>query len=55
MQQHDTLYHRLFSHPEMVTQLLREFVAEPWIADLDLKSMQRVSAKFHAPDRAGPD
>ena len=48
MQQHDTLYHRLFSHPEMVTQLLREFVAEPWLADLDLASMQRVNAKFHA-------
>jgi hypothetical protein len=45
---HDALYHRLFSQPAMVAQLLREFVAEPWVADLDLAAMQRVNAKFHA-------
>jgi hypothetical protein len=42
------LYHRLFDHPGMVAQLLREFVAEPWLDDLDLDGMERLNAKFHA-------
>jgi hypothetical protein len=48
MPDHDALYHRLFSQPAMVAQLLREFVVEPWVADLDLDAMQRVNGKFHA-------
>jgi hypothetical protein len=48
MPDHDTLYHRLFEHPEMVAQLLREFVAGPWLDDLDLAGMERQNAKFHA-------
>jgi len=45
---HDALYHRLFSDPRVVAQLLRGFVAGPWLADLDLDAMQRLNAKFHA-------
>jgi hypothetical protein len=48
MADHDTVYHRLFSHPGMVAQLLREFVAGPWLDDLDLDGMERLNAKFHA-------
>ena len=48
MSDHDALYHRLFSHPGMVAQLLRDFLAEPWLADLDLDGMQRLNAKLHA-------
>jgi Putative transposase, YhgA-like/Domain of unknown function (DUF4351) len=48
MPDHDTLYHRLFDHPNMVTQLLREFVAGPWLDELDLAGMERLNAKFHA-------
>ena len=48
MPDHDALYHRLFSHPDMVAQLLREFVAGPWLDDLDLDGMERQNAKFHA-------
>jgi len=47
MPDHDALYHRLFSHPGMVAQLLREFVAGPWLDDLDLDGMERLNAKFH--------
>lgn len=47
MPDHDALYHQLFSHPEMVAQLLREFVAEPWLDALDLSAMERVSTSFH--------
>ena len=48
MPDQDTLYHRLFDHPEMVAQLLREFVAGPWLDDLDLDGMTRENAKYHA-------
>jgi hypothetical protein len=48
MADHDGLYHRLFSHPHMVAELLREFVAGPWLDDLDLDAMTRENAKFHA-------
>ena len=48
MPDHDALYHRLFSHPGMVAQLLREFVAGPWLDELDLDGMERMNAKFHA-------
>jgi hypothetical protein len=48
MPDHDNLYHRLFSHPDMVVQLLREFVSGPWLDDLDLDGMERLNAKFHA-------
>jgi len=32
----------------MVSQLLRDFLAEPWLDDLDLDRMERLNAKFHA-------
>jgi Putative transposase, YhgA-like len=48
MPDYDGLYHRLFSHPRMVAQMLREFVAGPWLDDLDLDGMERLNAKFHA-------
>jgi Putative transposase, YhgA-like/Domain of unknown function (DUF4351) len=48
MPDHDGLYHRLFDHPEMVVQLLREFVAGPWLDNLDLEAMERQNARFHA-------
>jgi hypothetical protein len=45
---HDALYHRLFSDPRVVAQLLRGFVDGPWLADFDLDGMHRLNAKFHA-------
>ncbi len=45
---HDALYHRFFSDPAIVAQLLREFVAGPWLEGLDLDGLERVSTKFHA-------
>ena len=48
MPDHDSLYHRLFNHPGMVAQLLRDFVSGPWLDDLDLDGMERLNAKFHA-------
>jgi len=45
---HDALYHRFFSDPAVVAQLLHEFVAGPWLDGLDLDGMERLTTKFHA-------
>ncbi len=45
---HDALYHRFFSDPAIVAQLLREFAAGPWLDGLDLDGMERLNTKFHA-------
>ncbi|MBF0374119.1 MAG: Rpn family recombination-promoting nuclease/putative transposase, partial [Alphaproteobacteria bacterium] len=51
MSDHDALYHRLFSHPLMTEQLVREFAPEAMAVGLDFARMERVNAKFH--DRDG--
>ncbi len=45
---HDGLYHRFFSDPAIVAQLLREFVAGPWLDGLDLDGMERLNTKLQA-------
>jgi hypothetical protein len=45
---HDALYHRFFSDPAIVAQLLREFVAGHWLDGLDLDAMERLATTFHA-------
>jgi len=45
---HDALYHRFFSDPAIVAQLLREFVAGPWLDGLDLDGLERLNTNFHA-------
>jgi len=51
MAEHDSLYHRLFSHPVMVEQLVRDFLPDAMAVGLDFGGMERVVAKFH--DRTG--
>lgn len=36
MAEHDGGYRLLFSHPEMVADLLRDFIPEDWVRDIDL-------------------
>lgn len=43
----DSLYHRLFSHPLMVEHLVGAFVPVVVAAGLDLAAIERVNAKFH--------
>jgi hypothetical protein len=45
---HDNLYRRLFDNPDMVRELVREFLAGPWLDDLDLEAMTRENASFSA-------
>lgn len=47
---HDHSYKLLFSHPEMVADLLRGFVHEPWVQDVDFSSLERVSGSYVADD-----
>jgi hypothetical protein len=42
---HDHSYKLLFSHPEMVADLLRGFVHEGWVEQLDFASLEKVSQR----------
>ncbi|MBF0626540.1 MAG: Rpn family recombination-promoting nuclease/putative transposase, partial [Magnetococcales bacterium] len=44
----DPLYHRLFSHPGMVVDLLRAFLEPALLAELDLERLRRHNTKFTA-------
>ena len=48
MIEHDSLYHRLFTHPIMVEQLIKEFVPEVMAVGLEFSKMELVNAKFHS-------
>ena len=50
MAEHDQGYKRLFSHPEMVADLLRGFVREDWVRDLDFSSLEKFPGSFVTPD-----
>ena len=52
MADHDNGYKRLFSHPEMVADLLRGFVREEWVARLDFSTLERVSGSYVTPKLA---
>ncbi len=47
---HDQSYKLLFSHPEMVADLLRGFVREEWVEHLDFGSLEKVSGTYVADD-----
>ena len=50
MAEHDSSYKLLFSHPEMVRDLLVGFVHEPWLAEMDLNTLEKVSGSYVADD-----
>jgi predicted transposase YdaD len=47
---HDQSYKLLFSHPEMVADLLRGFVREEWVQHLDFATLEKVSGSYVADD-----
>ncbi len=47
-QKHDRSYHRLFSEPELLKDLICNFVDEPWVTEVDFSRMERINAKFHS-------
>ena len=50
MADHDHAYKLLFSHPEMVRDLLEGFVNEPWLEQLDYGSLERVPSTYVSDD-----
>jgi predicted transposase/invertase (TIGR01784 family) len=42
----DNAYKNLFSHPQMVEELLISFVHEDWISEVDFKSLEKVSGSY---------
>jgi predicted transposase YdaD len=43
---HDNSYKLLFSHPEMVRDLLRGFIREAWVRRLDFSSLEKFSGGY---------
>ncbi len=46
MNDHDTSRKWLFSDPQMIADLIRGFVREPWVDDLDFETLELVSGSF---------
>jgi len=47
---HDHSYKLLFSHPEMVADLLRGFVREDWVTALDFSTLEKVNGSYISDD-----
>jgi len=47
---HDHSYKLLFSHPEMVRDLLTGFVKEAWVEQLDFSTLEKVSGSYITED-----
>lgn len=50
MRSHDHSYKHLFSHREMVADLLTGFVNQPWVQELDLTSLEKLNASYITDD-----
>jgi len=48
MATHDSGYKQLFSHPEMVRDLLRDWVPGEWTAELDYSTLERINSSYVA-------
>lgn len=46
MPSHDACYKTLFSTPELVRDLLRDFVPSDWVRTLDFRTLERISAAY---------
>jgi Putative transposase, YhgA-like len=47
---HDQSYKLLFSHAELVADLLRGFVCEDWVKTLDFINLEKMSSSYVADD-----
>jgi len=50
MSAHDHSYKHLFSHPRMVTDLMRGFVHEDWVEQLDFSTLEKLNASYITED-----
>jgi predicted transposase YdaD len=47
---HDNAYKNVFSHPKAVQDLLRGFVHEEWVQQLDYTTLEKVSGSYVSDD-----
>ena len=47
---HDGSYKNLFSHPEMIEDLLKGFVEESWVEEADFTTLEKVSGSYVSDD-----
>ncbi|MBK1725610.1 Rpn family recombination-promoting nuclease/putative transposase [Halorhodospira neutriphila] len=52
-QQHDPAYKRLFSQPEMIRELLVEYVHEDWVRELDFATLEKQNGSYATEDYRG--
>ena len=50
MAEHDNSYKLMFSHAQMVEDLLRGFVKEAWVQQVDFPTLEKVNASFVSDD-----
>ncbi len=50
MGSHDHIYKRLFSNPEMVRDLLKDFVPGDWVGDLDFDTLEKLNNSYITDD-----
>mgnify|MGYP006304062115 FL=1 len=43
---YDKTYRSLFSYPQMVEELIRDFVQESWVSELDFSTLQKVNTRY---------
>ena len=48
--EHDNAYKNLFSHPKLVEDLLRGYVEEDWVAELDYRTLEICSGSYVSDD-----
>jgi predicted transposase YdaD len=48
---HDSGYKLLFSHPEMVRDLLRDWVPGYWITEADFSTLERINGSYVSEDQ----
>jgi hypothetical protein len=48
---HDSDYKLLFSHPQMVRDLLRDWVPGKWADEADFSSLEKVNASYVSEDQ----
>ena len=50
MPPHDNAYKNLFTHPQVVQDLLRGFVHEDWVQEIDFSTLEKASGSYVSDD-----
>ncbi len=53
MPDYDHSYKQLFSHPELIRDLLKGFIREQWTEELDMDTLEKVNNSYVSDDLRG--